>query len=513
MKWIIPLLTFALAVTASAPQAQAEGGVPLWTNRFNRPGSGDAYPVAIAVDRSGNVCIAGCATNNYTGYDYLTLRYSNEGAPLWTNYYNGPGNGDDYASAIAVDNKGNVIVAGWSTGNDSNYDYATIKYSKTGAPLWTNRYSGPVTGGDWATAVAVNDSGAVFVTGESTGIGGASDFATIAYSSAGLPLWTNRYNHTGTNFSYASSAAVSSGGTVFVTGYYGGGFDYGSATIAYSGGGAPLWTNAYFRGSDGVLAVDTNGNVFVAGPKDSQFGVGLDLMTVKFSGAGAPLWTNRYGLWNGSGNGFSVRNQIALDVGGNVVVSDPSLLSGVGGYDYATIKYSNAGLPLWTNRYNGPENNDDWAAAMAVDTRGDVFVTGYSTNQGTGNDYATIAYSALGVPLWTNWYSGPGNGDDSGYAMATDGSGNVFVTGWSWNGSNYDIATIKYSSSVPSTLQPIPLSIQKYSQFAVLSWSNPAFGLQAAPAASATFTNLSGATSPYTNFFSGTQQFFRLIAN
>jgi hypothetical protein len=40
---------------------------------------------------------------------------------------------------------------------------------------------------------------------------------------------------------------------------------------------------------------------------------------------------------------------------------------------------------------------------------------------------------------------------------------------------------------------------------------NPAFTLQAAPAVTGTFTNVPGATSPFTNQINGGQEFFRLI--
>jgi hypothetical protein len=91
------------------------------------------------------------------------------------------------------------------------------------------------------------------------------------------------------------------------------------------------------------------------------------------------------------------------------------------------VRYSGAGVPLWTNRYNGPANKDDDAKAVAVDASGNVFVTGYSDIGGGNYDYATVAYSNSGVPLWTNLY-GPGSaGSDA--RIAVDGSGNVFVAG------------------------------------------------------------------------------------
>src|SRR6185503_15647716 len=94
--------------------------------------------------------------------------------------------------------------------------------------------------------------------------------------------------------------------------------------------------------------------------------------------------------------------------------------------------HAQGGVPLWTNRYNGPANGNDVANRIAVDSSGNVFVTGYSENASTMNDYATIKYSGAGVPLWTNYYNGPANDGDAAYAIAVDSTGNVLVTGYSW---------------------------------------------------------------------------------
>ncbi len=60
---------------------------------------------------------------------------------------------------------------------------------------------------------------------------------------------------------------------------------------------------------------------------------------------------------------------------------------------------------------------------------------------------------------------------------------------------------------------PPVLKFEKLNNQLVLSWTNAGFTLQSAPAVTGTFTNIPGATSPYTNSFTGPQRFFRLFGN
>ena len=307
---------------------------------------------------------------------------------------------------------------------------------------------------------------------------------------------------------------MDSSGNVFVTGgsSSGSGIDFvvDYATVAYSSAGELLWSNFSNRqvdfNSPAAIAVDSSGNVFVTGQAGRNFfdGKSGDYATIAYSSTGVPLWTNRY---NGPEKGYDSAAAIAVDSSGNVFVTGFS--EAANGYgDYATIKYSNAGVPLWTNRYNGPGVGSA-ARAIAVDSSGNVIVTGSSEAANGRHDYATVAYSNSGVPLWTNRYNGLGNDSDNAIAIAVDGSGNVVVTGHSYNETNDDYVTIKYSSSVP----PPRLDFQLLSNELVLSWTNAGFTLQSAPAITGTFTNLPGATSPYTNALTGPQLFFRLRGN
>jgi len=444
---ILSALLWLALLGVTAPQTFAQGGTPLWTNRYNGPGNEVDYASAVAV-HSGNVFVTGFSIGDSP--DYATVAYSGTGVPLWTNRYDGPGNYDDYAYATAVDSSGNVFVTGESYGSLSAQDYATIKYSSAGVPLWTNRYNGLGDDLDSAYAMAVDSSGNAIVTGLSYGDTNTyEDYVTIKYSSAGVALWTNRYDGGANGSDSGNATAVDSDGNVFVTGdSYNEISPPDYATIKYSSDGVPLWTNRYDGGADDyayAMAVDSSGNVIVTG---LSYGYFQDFATIKYSSAGVLLWINRY---TGPGYQSDQPAAVAVDSSDNVFVTGTTYGGTNTLYDFVTIKYSSAGVPLCTNRYDG--GGSDSAIAMAVDSSGNVIVTGYS-HGGTNSfyDYATIAYSSAGVALWTNRYDGSPNAHDLVSAMAVDSSGNVFVTGAD---AYYDYLTIKYSSGLTPSQPPL----------------------------------------------------------
>src|SRR5262249_30089830 len=116
----------------------SNAGFPLWTNLFEAAGG-----LVIATDGSGNLFTSAQWWNG-SSWDFRTLKYSGAGVPTWTNIYNGPGNSADSPSAIAVDGSGNVFVTGLAYfGVGSCCDYAILKYSNDGALMWVRRYNGP----------------------------------------------------------------------------------------------------------------------------------------------------------------------------------------------------------------------------------------------------------------------------------------------------------------------------------------------------------------------------------
>ncbi len=210
-------------------------GVEQWAERYNGPVDGHDEARAIALDSSGNVIVAGGSAGSGSNSDYTTIKYNPLGDSLWVVRYNGLSNGVDWANAIAVDDMGNIYVTGGSAGSGLDWDYATIKYDSSGVEQWVVRYNGPVDGHDEAKAITLDASGNVYVIGYSDGSGTGPDYATVKYDSSGVEQWVVRYNGPGNNNDYAYAIAVDDAGYFYVTGESeGSGTGCDFATIKYS---------------------------------------------------------------------------------------------------------------------------------------------------------------------------------------------------------------------------------------------------------------------------------------
>jgi hypothetical protein len=427
------LALFVTAMRPPGPVTQA------WVARYNGSANLDDGGHAIVGDNSGNVYVTGGSHGLGTDLDYATINYDSAGQQQWVARYNGLANGWDRAAAIARDSAGNIYVTGQSLGLGTDFDYATVKYDSAGQEQWVARYNGPGNGEDDANAIAVDSSGNVYVTGQSTGLGTSFDYATIKYDSAGQELWVARLPLS----DRATAIAVDGSGNVYVTGR-GWGLDSlpDYTTVKYDSAGLEQWVAHYNGPGNGqdeayAIAVDSSGNVYVTGRSPGE--ACSDYATVKYNSAGQELWVARYP--------GPFASAIAVDGSGNVYVTGESADCGTGNpVVAATIKYNSAGQEQWVARYGDSKNYFNIGEAIALDGSGNVYMTGVSLSSHSGYDYATVKYDSAGQQQWVARYGGPGRGNEEGAStMVVDGSGNVYVTGASpGRNTGFDYATIKY---------------------------------------------------------------------
>lgn len=314
---------------------------------------------------------------------------------------------------------------------------------------WIARYDDLRNGPDDAMAMAIGPSGNIYVTGRSGSDWTNTDILTIAYDPSGHELWISRYDGTGNGEDYSLAIAVDSSEIVYVTGGSTNNMmnlDY--TTIAYDSSGTELWVATYDGPAKSndiacAIAADNYGNVYITGGSHnfiSETSVEFDIATVAYDSFGNELWVATY---NGPGNHQDVGRDIALDSQGNIYITGESKNNA--NHDYITIVYDSSGNILWLSRYDGPSKFYDQANALILGNSGNVYVTGQSWTHGNNFDYATIAYNTKGKELWVARYDGPGNAHDEGLDIVIDPFENIYVTGRSSkDGLNFDYFTIGY---------------------------------------------------------------------
>ena len=204
-------------------------------------------------------------------------------------------------------------------------------------------------------------------------------------------------------------------------------------------------TEAWVKQYSGTGSSDDVANSVAADASGNVYVTGSsggDYATIKYDAAGNQLWLKRYRNGNPT--------EVLVDASGNVYVTGGIFTSG-NNVDFATIKYDMNGVQLWAKTYNGPRNGPDFEEDMALDASGNVYVTGSSFDPNSEGyaDYTTIKYDAAGNQLWVKQYNGGSqSGPDGASSVAVDASGNVYVTGSSYNADGtYDYATIKYDAT------------------------------------------------------------------
>ncbi|MBT6184487.1 MAG: hypothetical protein HOI07_07040, partial [Betaproteobacteria bacterium] len=487
-----------------------------------RVGVGTSSPDA-NLHVEGNAYVSSNLHVSGNAYVSSNLEVGNSLFPTW--FQTIQGTSSDSGRSIAVDSSGNVYATGFynstttpvSLGNglelpaSAATDVYIVKYNSSGTAQWFQTIRG--TSSDLGYSIAVDSGGNVYVTGYynstttvSLGNGlnlpvpSGSDVYIVKYDTSGTAQWYQTIPGMFGDTGY--SIAVDSGGNVYVTG------NYGSTTTVSLGNGLnlpnPSGTGAFivkydtsgtaqwFQTIQGThndigysIAVDSSGNVYAIGYYYStttvSLGNGLELpasaendaFIVKYNSSGTAQWVQTIrGTSNDVGYG------IAVDSGGNVYAtgyynSTVSLGNGLNlpvptGSDAFIVKYDTSGTAQWYQTIVGSAS--DRGNAIAVDSGGNVYVTGYynsTTTVSLGNnlnlpvtsvnDVYIVKYDTSGTAQW--FQTIPGTSNDSGFGIAVDSSGSVYVTGEYYSGSTvslgnglnlpvstgYDVFIVKYS--------------------------------------------------------------------
>lgn len=215
-----------------------------------------------------------------------------------------------------------------------------------------------------------------------------------------------------------------------------------------------VWTAIYdFHPAQQVyaMAADSAGNVILTGWKGGGVPAPNDFLTIKYGTNGSLLWTRTYDAGKDD-RAFDV----GLDSFDNIfIIGTTSVASTFSADNITLLKYSPDGTLLWKRDIAGSfDYFGSGIHRLAVDKSGDVYITGNSFN-GRNFDLQVAKFDSNGNQLWTAVFNGSSDNYDAVRSIVLDSSGDVYVTGITCvsptSGSVCtglsDIVTIKYDSA------------------------------------------------------------------
>jgi hypothetical protein len=385
------------------------------------------YKNVTVTDVSNNVYVAGATLNGDGNYDLLISKFDKYGVHLWSDTVAGAGGGHDMAAAIAIDAEGDVLVCGTiSAGGSEGNNMLLVKYDTDGFEYWRYSYDN---GGndDAAVALCFDGDNDIYLTGATYNSTSLSDMLTIKVDSYGNLVWDETYDY---NSLYDLGVKIGlSGSRVIVTGGAQHNFNsFAIVALSYTQSDGSLSGSAISGGTQQTmeevsdLFVDENDNIYIAGSSVNP-GYGYDFKLIKLDEDLEEVWVK---TWDGEGLNDYARG-VKVAPNGDVYVCGTTATTGDGD-DMVLLKYSSGGNLYWAKTYNGNYRGDDRAETLEYHLDGYIYVAG-SSYVVSNMDYLTLKYDTSGELLWEINYNSPHNKNDRATNMAIDSDGDIIVTG------------------------------------------------------------------------------------
>ncbi len=356
-------------------------------------------------------------------------------------------NGDVYVAAITISDDFDTLDMGggaYFEGVKTSSSAIVIqKYNKAGTLLWSTFYNGDATSFvplDTYIKITTDNTGNVFVTGSTTSANfptyspggsafvqdnnaGYNDIFILKFNNNGVRQWATYYG--GSSYDVAYDITADNAGNVYITG------------LTYS--------------SDFPVYIEDSNMYF----QNAKAG-GYDIFILKFNNNGIRQWATYYGGAHiDAGYGITADNTGNIFIAGQTGSVDfPVYDAGAGTYyqdtlsgiyqnvDAFILKFNSSGVRQWATYYGG--SAADLAEAISVDDMDNVFIggrtfssdfpiynpdsIGYLQDTEAGDwDIFVMEFDNNGIRKWSTYYGG--SAFDKCYSIATDKSGNVFLTG------------------------------------------------------------------------------------
>ncbi len=315
----------------------------------------------------------------------------------WERVYPDSNTYNSGAIALALDDSGNVYITGYEDINQGT-DYCTIKYSPGGIRQWISLFPASGTGTCIVSAITTDNQSNVYITGYRTRYGTMFDFCTVKYNSNGVEQWVKYYDGPIHSYDQAQKIAVDNAGNVYVSGFITiNNYDARIyTTIKYTKDGDSIWTRAYGSGDIGTdvndIRIDENCNIYITGECDAK------AVTVKYDSSGNQKWANTYS----NSSYYSTAESMTLDKNNNVIITGYTFYS-ANRRGYFTIKYSNSGLLHWVRAVAPGEAMNCWIQSnyVCADENNNIIISGYSHESDTSRAGTLIRkYTNEGDSIW-----------------------------------------------------------------------------------------------------------------
>ncbi len=374
---------------------EADGSLA-WVQQYFSPEDSICSINAITGDRQGNTYVAGWTYEPASDLDIVTIKYTPEGVEAWKERYIWPQL--DTPAGIATDDSGNVYVLGTLDDYSLNATFLILKYDSLGNRLWDESFQTPWGSANTAFVLSAFPGGGVCYAGESYTPGQGQSMVTVRLRPDGTVEWVAYYTSPSGYRATPYAMAVTDSGVVYVAGTVpGASGGYDPIVVRYGASGSEDWTltvegsGTWEAFTD--IAVAPQGTVYLLG--DVQHDpMQTDVLVMSLGADGQELWRREYASPAGGDDNPS---SICVDSLGEVYVTASCESPETESLDCVVLKYDGTGEVKDLMYFPGPGTSMEEPVTSGIDAEGNLLIGG--TERGSRSNWSVMRALKFGPSL------------------------------------------------------------------------------------------------------------------